>query len=363
MESKSTREETENAAAAWLLRRGDAQWTGADQIELDRWLAASVGHRVSFMRLQAIWSDTERLKSVSAGLAKGQIPPRGAIEQSPFFTIKRRDALEMPDTVALPLPRESAGAGTSAAQRLHGVRKMRALAASVVLAFGAAAILYASGYLNRSSTFETPIGGVSTVPIEDGSIVTLNTDSEMEVRFSDRERRIKLKRGEAFFDVAKDRQRPFVVYAGERRVVAVGTKFSVRLNSNAVRVAVTEGRVRLEERAPLERSTNLAAGAVADIEHSHVEVKRQTIAAIEQTLGWRAGYVIFDETPLAEAVAEFNRYNERQIVIDDPSLQAIRVEGNFRATNINGFVRLLEQGFRVRAEQAQDGKVVLSRKQ
>src|SRR4051812_21393229 len=89
MESKPMRDDAENAAAAWLLRRGQAQWSVKDQVELDQWLDSSAHHRVAYIRLQAIWGDVDRLKSVSAGLPKGQVPERGTIEQSPFFTIRR----------------------------------------------------------------------------------------------------------------------------------------------------------------------------------------------------------------------------------------------------------------------------------
>ena len=91
MESRPVRAAAEEAAAAWLLRQDTAEWSAANQGELDRWLLASPSHRVAYMRLQMIWRDTGRLKSLSAGLPKGQVPARGAIEQSPFFAIRRGD--------------------------------------------------------------------------------------------------------------------------------------------------------------------------------------------------------------------------------------------------------------------------------
>src|SRR5262245_4772154 len=92
--NKSTRDETEEAAATWLLRRSSPQWSERDQAELDQWLAASAGHLVSFMRLESVWTETERLRSIASGLPKGQIPPRGAIERSPFFTIRQAETAD-----------------------------------------------------------------------------------------------------------------------------------------------------------------------------------------------------------------------------------------------------------------------------
>jgi transmembrane sensor len=235
--------------------------------------------------------------------------------------------------------------------------KSFAIAAGIVLAIAAGLAIYR---FEPGQRYSTSVGGLSTVPTADGSLIILNTDSQIEVRFTTRERRIELKKGEAFFEVAKDPARPFTVYANRQRVVAVGTKFSVRLDPGTIHVAVTEGTVRLEDHAGA--NDGWVAGTVADIENSHISVKRRPIPEIEQALSWRAGYIVLDGTPLAEAVAEFNRYNTRQLMIGDSSLAALKVEGNFRANNLDGFVRLLEQGFEVEAGEAGEGRIVLSQK-
>lgn len=383
MESRPTREETEKAAAAWLLKRSDPQWSHADQTELDEWLAASPGHRVSFIRLESIWVDTDRLKSIASGFSKGQIPPRGAIEQSPFFTMKQAETKDRdpetevfssPDNAPLPLAGEAPRVTISKEDRPR--RGSFAIAASILLATAVVVTIYSIDYAGRGKSYSTSVGGLSTVPTQDGSVVTLNTDSKIEVRFTAQERRIELKKGEAFFEVAKDPSKPFTVYAGNQRVVAVGTKFSVRLNPNAIHVAVTEGKVRLEERPSildLPRRTQppenhagardgLTAGTVADIAESRISVEQRPIPEIEQTLSWRTGYIVLNGTPLSEAIAEFNRYNTRQLTIGDTSLAMLKVEGNFRSNNLDGFVRLLEEGFEVKAGETGDGRIVLSKK-
>src|SRR5262249_33862689 len=156
-------------------------------------------------------------------------------------------------------------------------------------ALAAAAALFAAGIYvvdssHRGEVFTTPVGGLSKVPTSDGSTITLNTDTRIRVQVSDTERRIDLDRGEAFYDGAQDPKRPFAVYANGKRVVAIGTKFSVRLQDEAVHVMVTEGTVRLEDSPGLlkrvtggSRSSEhrlAAAGTIADIKPREVKVEQ-----------------------------------------------------------------------------------------
>jgi transmembrane sensor len=191
--------------------------------------------------------------------------------------------------------------------------------------------------------------------------MTLNTNTKLQVDVTATERRVSLTRGEAFFEVAKDPTRPFVVMAGDRRIVAVGTQFSVRREGNELRVLVAEGTVRLEKATSIERPDQvlLTAGTVVRAEADAVLIREQGVGQVEQLLSWRSGYLVFDKTPLAEAVAEFNRYNERQVVIDDPKIAAIAVGGNFRATNVDAFVRLIAADNSITATEEGD-KIILS---
>jgi transmembrane sensor len=223
--------------------------------------------------------------------------------------------------------------------------------------------------------------------MSDGSKVILNTDSAIRLAVTQEERRVQLERGEAFFEVAKDPGRPFVVSAGSRRVIAVGTKFSVRRTGDDVRVFVTEGKVRFEDDSlgavprdsakPAnpssdaarnagsasasrdESATLLAAGAVARAGNSGVIVQEKPLSEVEDYLSWRSGYLTFRDIPLADAVAEFNRYNEQKIVIQDPAVAAIRFSGKVRPTSFEGFVRLLEDAFPIHAEHV-EGRIILT---
>jgi transmembrane sensor len=300
----------EKDAATWLAKRDGSNWTEADQAALDGWLQASTAHRVAFIRLQAVWQQALRLRVLKH--AQPQVLD-------------------------------------SHSRKLSAPRW--ALAASVVLVAGLLAWT-AYSLLPRTS-YSTAVGGLASVPMTDGSKVMLNTNSEIRVRVTDAERRVNLDHGEAFFKVAKDPSRPFVVIAGGERVIAVGTQFSVRRDANGVRVAVTEGVVRVE---PSSRSADsrppaeLTAGSVARSGGEGVLIQHRAVQEVEDSLSWRRGYLIFRDTTLAEAVAEFNRYTTDTIVIEDEEMSAMRIGGAFRSDNVGAFLRLLREGFDIQVE-------------
>lgn len=351
----------EKTAAAWLLKRESAEWSTTDEAALEQWLQASTSHRVSFIRLRSVWQEAGRLKVVSAAFAAGHVPPRGAIRRAPFFAMKRRRASA--DDAVL----DSIGADASDSGARAPARRIRyyGLAASIVIALAAFTVVALNMWPMSRPSYSTAVGGLATVPLDDGSKITLNTASEIQLEMSDRERRVELVRGEAFFDVATDPARPFVVYANDKRVIAVGTQFAVRMKPEGLQVVVAEGRVRVDKATVIgdpEPLAELVAGNVAMADRSMVRVQVQPMAEVEQALSWRAGYVVLSRTSLDDAVAEFNRYNRRQLVVDDPALAEIQVGGNFKADNIDGFVRLLEEGFHIRAEE-HDNRIVLTRMQ
>jgi transmembrane sensor len=354
----NNREGAESMAAAWIARRERDDWSASDEAELDAWIRAATDNRVAWLRLNTAWQQTNRLRSVTTSAPRGTVPAPDQI-RVPFYD-SRNDKHVAPAHAVTAVGKE-----VSSTRRSNAA--LAALAASLMLVIvGATAwYLWPSG-----PSYHTDIGALQVVPLSEGSRVTLNTDSEIRLAVTQKERGVTLERGEAFFEVAKDPNRPFVVTAGSKRIIAVGTKFSVRRENDEVRVFVAEGKVRVEgegRRANGETlqagdeggKAILAAGSIARANDDSVLVQEKSIAEVEQLLTWRTGHLAFDKTPLADAIAEFNRYNKRKIVIQDPAVAAIRVGGNFRATNVEGFVRLIASDLPVTATQRGD-EIVLT---
>jgi transmembrane sensor len=346
----------EEAAADWLVRRDGDDWSAQDQRALDAWLAASAQHKVAWLRLESAWREAGRLQALAAGLPAGSPPPRtwsGARvpEGSPDRVPDLRD-------VAF-APRYRDDRARRGGWR-HGMA-----ATLAVLALGSAAWGGWQMTGREQGTYASTVGQIQTVTLPDGSTATLSSDSRLELRISRSERHVSLVQGEAFFDVARDTRRPFVVETEGRRVAAVGTRFSVRRDTEAVRVVVTEGKVRLESRAGRDGRAQpvalLPAGSVATAGRNGVLVRSLPVADAERYLEWREGFLTFDDTSLAEAAAEFNRFNTRKLELADATVAELRVGGNFRWSNADGFAHLLEQGFPVRAERHPDRIVLHTR--
>jgi transmembrane sensor len=360
-------------ASAWLSRRDGAEWTAHDQLQLDAWLQESTAHRVAYLRLDAAWRQSDRLKALGAGVLAGAVPERGAWGMAPLpesrATPSESGTDSEPSVPARVAAARHLSALSPATRKLPKSRPRRLLRYATA---GFALVVLASlawGWRHYAAvdqaSYRTAIGGLQDVPLPDGSVITLSSDSRILVTLSRNERHIDLQQGEAFFKVAKDPSRPFVVSAGDRRAIAVGTRYDVRRDASELRVIVTQGVVRLEsDNGPGGRrrpSTLLPAGSIALASDAGVVVNSGSVQQAEEFLSWRSGFLSFHDTPLASAAAEFNRYNARKIVIGDASIGSLRVGGNFRWSNAETFVRLLELGFPVRAVHGKDVIVLKSR--
>lgn len=358
MDSSLSATRIEEIAADWLARRDGEAWTASDEAEFEAWQNQSTLHRVAVIRLKAVWQQADRLRALGEGVPAGSIVPPGKWRLSAFAAAESTSST----TPAAITTRKSRIPGTP-----HRISWTIAAACLLLLSFGW--IGYSS--LERPDSYGTAVGDQRTIRLSDGSQVILNTDSLIKVDFSDTQRSIQLARGEAFFEVAKDSGRPFVVHADDTQVVAVGTAFSVRREYENLRVVVTEGKVSVSTRGthvrpgepPIDRPEPVVVGAgnVAHASLAGVLVTESSVPDAERALSWRAGYILLRDTPLSEAIAEFNRYNERQLVLGDPALASVRVGGNLRLKNVDAFVRVLEQGFAIHA-QDRDDRIVLTRR-
>lgn len=326
--SASSANAIESTAAQWLARR-DRGLTGAEEAEFAAWREADLRHEAAFLRLEQVWSALDRV-TLSTEAAKM------AAEADPAATPRRRSHL-----LWLPL---------------------LAAAAAAVFIFTRPAAPPAAAPVTRAHAIVHP--GPERRVLEDGSFIDLKPGAEVNVQFTPEARHVRLLRGEAYFTVAKNPARPFIVSAHQVSVRAVGTAFSVGFDPREISVLVTEGRVRVDEAssadpaAALRPLSALQAGDLgvialaADSTDSGglaMAVSRPTPAAIEQALAWQGLRLEFIAMPLGDVAADFNRYNRRKLVVPDAATAAILVGGNFRADNVEAFVRLLALSFNVAA--------------
>jgi len=353
----------EAAAADWFAKREAGRWRAEDQAHLEAWLDASTANRIAYIRLQTAWERSGRLKALGAGVPAGTIPPRDSwgFAASP----KGSTPVISPETLdRYELQEADAGHYLQQTPKVRAVLSRRLARATAISLMFVLAIGTAWQFLaNHAHSYTTQIGAISTIPLSDGSKITLNTDSQIRVALDASERRIELDQGEAYFEVAKDATRPFIVAIADKRVIAVGTKFSIRREHDDIRVLVTEGRVRIERNGSSSRTpeTQLAAGSQARTAQAAVLVDQPPPMEVEQLLSWRTGYIVFRDTSLTDAVADFNRYTTRKIVIGDPAIANIRIGGNFRSDNADAFLSLIQSGFPIHVEQHTD-RIVLTKR-
>jgi len=232
-----------------------------------------------------------------------------------------------------------------------------AAAFAVVSVIGAAAV-YMS--VPRDRLYSTPVGAHEAVTFADGSRIELNTNTEIRARMTTDQRIVWLDRGEAYFQVKHDALHPFVVMVGNRRVTDIGTKFVIRRDAGEVRVAVTQGRVTFDAPGVDRQVALLTPGDVATLRAGAVSVTHPPRQQISDSLGWRQGMLVFRHTTLADAAAEFNRYNRVKLVIATSEVAGLTVVGTFRATNVEAFADAAQTVFGVHVEDHGD-EIVISR--
>jgi transmembrane sensor len=215
----------------------------------------------------------------------------------------------------------------------------------------------------NAAIYRTAVGERTSVALPDGSVAILNTDSVLKVAYTGRERGVRLVRGQALFEVAHNKRAPFQVYAGDRRITAVGTTFDVRLDARKVKVTLVEGIVRVARVAspsasPLPaQQVTMTAGEV--LEASPAAAMSVRTADVSAQTSWKAGVVVFKSATLAEAVAEVNRYTDHPVTIADPSLAGYRFTGVFRTGDPERFARSVAEVLPVDVQTNADGSLTL----
>jgi transmembrane sensor len=346
--AKSTRAQIRDQANAFLARI-DAGASAEDIQQIENWLAQSPLHREIFQDMAKLWDETTVLSALS------EVFP---LEQYSANTARKKYA-----------------------------RNWAAAAALVLVAVSGWLVLDKTGIGANSDTaqeavvyqhYVTEIGKQATVVLPDNSELILNTNTEIEVSFSASARNVFLKQGEAFFEVTKDPSRPFRVYAGKRMVEAVGTAFTVQhTEPDTVEVVVKEGKVNFLRLADIQypktlpddvndvlfraESVSLAAGELAAaIADQLVSVEKQQIQPeeIEVKLAWTHGMLLFQGDSLEDVLKEMNRYTTTRIEADE-NIRAIRVEGYFKAGDIDGLLVAMQKNFHVEAVKVADDHIRL----
>ena len=350
----------EHEAREWLVRLdGDDALSPAEKQALQIWLSRSPSHRQELERLAEFWDSSNVLTELYI----------------PMHQVA--GAQQRPDRAV------------SLIDRLFTPRGGFAVALSVLLT-----VFMLRGYIitppldATNGIYASAIGELREEKLADGSILQINTDSQVQVDFSDPVRKIRLLRGEAHFKVAHDKQRPFEVYAGKGRVQAVGTAFSVRLNQNdRLDVIVTDGRVALAaaviepvsspattpkvatNNKPPKATTRLkTVGTLTQGEgmsfntDSRAGVNNYKLAQqdIERSLSWRNGYLVFNGEPLSLVVKELNRYMPITVEINGPALSQLPIGGRFKVGELDALFDVLETNFGIEVSRLDDQRVQLS---
>ena len=308
-------------ALAWVARLRSDQVSERDHQAFALWLAANPAHAEAMDSMLELWDDL------------------GAVSQIPLTELQP--------------------------QRLsHKVTRRRALGASMALAASIClAVLLAPQLATNTDQqqFVSKVGEQLNIELSDGTHILLNTNSRLQVDYQAMQRQVTLHRGEAFFDVTRDLERPFVVTAGSAEVRVLGTAFNVLMQRGQSEITVTEGVVRVTERnAPATR----AAESALLYENQQVTadssgLQDSTTVHSEHQLAWREGKLVAEEMPLAELVEQLSRYHERKILIVEPSVAQTTVSGVFRLEDPESILLALEHSIGVRSVTLNDGTVQL----
>lgn len=311
-------------AADYFVRRRNADWTGADERELDAWLAADARHRSAYDGLGRTALDLRQLRRpVLAGEAAAAPPASVGAD----IETGRAEA-------AVPPCRQPA-------RSLRRVFMPALLSAAAMLALGG--WFWWDNHAGVVREFATGPGEIREADLPDGSKVTLNAGSRLQVRFYPRRRETVLDQGEAFFQVAADRSRPFTVDSGASQVKVVGTAFNVRAGPPAVVVKVLEGQVEVRADRAAAGGRRLLLGAGAGLSIDPRDHSTHPVAAGADTVGdWRSGQLVFQQAPLAEVAAELERYLGQPVRLEgDARLAALSVSGVALTARPEVFLRAL----------------------
>jgi transmembrane sensor len=341
-------------ASEWLIKHRTESLDPAERARFDQWLRQSPLHVRAYLEMNSVWDDIQTVDAIE-GLSSEALLSR-AKSVGNIVPLPTKD--DSPRLHAPPKHR------SSVAQRKFPWKIGIGIAATVAL-FAVAAI-----YSTRD-TYATGVGEQRSITLSDGSIVELNARSRIRVRFEAAERGVDMIEGQALFHVAKNPARPFIVHAAGTQVRAVGTQFDVLQNGASTVVTVVEGRVSVLPRnvdlpgaktlgidaaaggsstAP-QSAVLLAAGEQVTVSSGAVS-KAKSVNATNAT-AWTQHNLIFDSASLEDVAAEFNRYNARRLVVDDPQISNFHISGVFSSSDPALLIRFLRAQPELNVEESE----------
>jgi transmembrane sensor len=201
------------------------------------------------------------------------------------------------------------------------------------------------------------MGQRETARLNDGSSISLNGNTTIDLLIDQKRRQVRLLRGEAMFDVAKDAERPFLVDLGDAQIRVLGTKFNIRRREGVTELAVTEGVVAVSSIGT--HPVTVSAGSSALIRPGIATTLVNDPGFVQQRIAWTEGFLEFDQQPLEEVVEEFNRYRTNPIVIGDPRIAGTVITGRFGIDESDAFAEALQSSFDIAVSKTDNGALVL----
>lgn len=320
---------SQHEAEQWFARLLDRRCPPEERAAFERWRDADPAHAAAYRELEWLWKRSEEAVKDPAVMAAA----RRALRHEPGPRASRRWLLP--------------AMATGLALLVAVIALPRWVSTSTNVA---------------ATTYATVPGQQRTVPLTDGSVILLDTDSEVSVSYSPDTRRVDLRHGQAQFSVQGNHAWPFVVHAGGGTVTAVGTQFQVRLDGDSTDVALLKGKLAVATQTPdgMTQSASLIGGEGLAFDASgHITPVHPLDQ--QQAQGWTEGKLFVHDWRLPRLLLEMNRYSSTKLSIGDPSLQNIHVSGIFRTNDQQTFLQLLQQGWAIRAKRVSDTQVVLLR--
>ena len=364
--TRRTRRQIAAEAVDWFLLLQETAAAESDRQSFSEWLLRSPAHVEEYLRVSCAWS----LVNVDA---EGNLAAAALVAAAKAHH-EIDNVVTLPGRIGRRTPPAVSGSGRTFSRRTWRAVLVASLVCGIVLSVT---------WLNWHSTmtFQTVVGEQSSFTLQDGSVVFLNTNSMVRVEWLPAERHFELIRGEARFKVARDPSRPFTVATATAAVRALGTVFNVRAEPLSTQVAVLEGQVEVTvapSREPASAALVSANGVVSTAVQSPA-TERVRLAAgeraavtprgiqtnagppIESVLAWTQRRLVFQDQPLDGVIQEFNRYRTHPLVLDDPALAALRINGVFDLNDPESLIAYLGTYETVQVDRRSDGSQHLFR--